>query len=80
MIWEGFVHGLNEILSQHLPEGTEDNHEKYMALQPIRQYFLFFLSLKSRHGCACYLLYPAFLLGLFFDPEAVGDMFLRNVS
>jgi hypothetical protein len=27
----------------------------------------------------CYLLHAGFLLGLFFDPEDGGDMFLRNV-
>jgi hypothetical protein len=30
-------------------------------------------------GCACYLLHAGFLLGLFFVPEDVGDMFLQNV-
>jgi hypothetical protein len=29
---------------------------------------------------ACYLLHTDFLVGLVFDPEDVGDMFLRNVS
>jgi hypothetical protein len=28
----------------------------------------------------CYLLYAGFFLGLFFDLEDVGDMFLRNVG
>jgi hypothetical protein len=27
-----------------------------------------------------YLLHACFLLGLFFDPEDGGDMFLRNVG
>jgi hypothetical protein len=27
-------------------------------------------------GSACYLLHAGFLLGLFFDPEDGGDMFL----
>jgi hypothetical protein len=30
-------------------------------------------------GSACYLLFASFLLGLFFDPEDGGDIFLRNV-
>jgi hypothetical protein len=29
---------------------------------------------------AHYLLHAGFLPGLFFDPEAGGDMFLRNVG
>jgi hypothetical protein len=27
----------------------------------------------------CYLLHSGFMLGLLFDPEAGGDMFLRNI-
>jgi hypothetical protein len=29
-------------------------------------------------GFACDLLHVAFLLGLFFDPDDEGDMFVRN--
>jgi hypothetical protein len=29
---------------------------------------------------ACYLLYAGFLLGPLFNPEDIGDMFLRNVG
>jgi hypothetical protein len=35
---------------------------------------------NNKQGTACYLLHPRFLLGLFFDPEDGGDMFLRNVG
>jgi hypothetical protein len=28
----------------------------------------------------CYLLHVGLLLGLFFDPEVGGDMFLRNAG
>jgi hypothetical protein len=33
-----------------------------------------------KQSSACYLLHPGLLLGLFFDPEDEGDMFLRNVD
>jgi hypothetical protein len=29
---------------------------------------------------ACYLLHVGFLLGLFFEPEDEGDMFLHNIG
>jgi hypothetical protein len=29
---------------------------------------------------ACHLLHAGFLLGLFFEPEDGGDMFLQNVG
>jgi hypothetical protein len=32
--------------------------------------------MKQANHSACYLLYAGFLLGLFFDPEDGGDMFL----
>jgi hypothetical protein len=32
------------------------------------------------HGIMSHLLNHGFLLGLFFDPEDRGDMFLRNVG
>jgi hypothetical protein len=35
---------------------------------------------RIRKYSACYLLPAGFLLGLFFDPEDGGDMFLRNVG
>jgi hypothetical protein len=35
---------------------------------------------QETRGCACHLIHADFLLGLFFDPEDVGDMFLRNVG
>jgi hypothetical protein len=31
-------------------------------------------------GSACYLLHAGFLLGLFFDTEDGGNMFLQNLS
>jgi hypothetical protein len=33
-----------------------------------------------KQGFTCFLLHVHFLLGLFLDPEDVGDMFLRSVS
>jgi hypothetical protein len=35
--------------------------------------------IRSVDGSACHLLHTGFLLGLFFDPEDRGDMFLRNM-
>jgi hypothetical protein len=34
----------------------------------------------NKKSSAFYLLHAGFLLGLLFDPENGGDMFLRNVS
>jgi hypothetical protein len=31
-------------------------------------------------GYACYIFHAGFLLGLFFEPEDTGDLFLRNVG
>jgi hypothetical protein len=36
--------------------------------------------MKSSSNCACYLLRVNLFLGLFFDPEGGGDIFLRNVG
>jgi hypothetical protein len=33
----------------------------------------------SKYGSACYLLHAGFFIGLFFDPEDGGYMFLRDV-
>jgi hypothetical protein len=38
------------------------------------------ISEKHLAYCACYLLHVAFILGLSFDPEDGGDMFLRNIG
>jgi hypothetical protein len=35
---------------------------------------------SSAGGCALYLLHAGFFVGLFFDPEDGGDMFLRDVG
>jgi hypothetical protein len=34
----------------------------------------------SNVGSACHLLHAGFSLGLFFDPDDGGDMFLRNIG
>jgi hypothetical protein len=36
--------------------------------------------LKMKATTLWYLLHAGFLLGLFFDPEDSGDMFLRNIG
>jgi hypothetical protein len=38
------------------------------------------LGSKNNPSSAFYLFHAGFLLGLFFDPEDVGDMLLLNVS
>jgi hypothetical protein len=35
---------------------------------------------KSQSGLACQLLFACYLLGLLFDPEDGGSVFLQNVS
>jgi hypothetical protein len=35
---------------------------------------------KNQHEAGSYLLQAGFFLGSFFDPEDVGDMFLRDVG
>jgi hypothetical protein len=35
---------------------------------------------EEEQGSACYLLQDGFLIGLFFEPEDGGDMFLRNAG
>jgi hypothetical protein len=36
--------------------------------------------LKSKPSFACHLLHAGFLLGVFFNPEDGGNMFLSNVG
>jgi uncharacterized membrane protein len=38
------------------------------------------VSFFKEQGFVCYLLYAGLLLGLFFDPEYEGDIFLRNLG
>jgi hypothetical protein len=38
------------------------------------------LRTSDKQSSACYLLPAGFLLALYFNPEAGGDMFLRNAS
>jgi hypothetical protein len=38
------------------------------------------LKINRRFGGTCRLFHAGFLLGLFFDPEDEGDVFLRNVG
>jgi hypothetical protein len=53
------------------PAQSTSHYHNYWVISPK------FISILSS---ACYLLYANFLLGLFFDPEDGGDIFLRNVG
>jgi hypothetical protein len=35
---------------------------------------------KKKPACACYLIHAGFVLGLYFDSEDGGDMFLQNIG
>jgi hypothetical protein len=46
---------------------------------PFTSSFPYNPKLRLADFSACYLLHDDFLLGLFFDPEDVGDVFFQNV-
>jgi hypothetical protein len=51
------------------------------VVQLVNKVFVYFEGEASMKQIAslCCLLHADFLLGLFFDPEDEGDIFLRNV-
>jgi hypothetical protein len=56
------------------PTGTDDLSYSFLLFSYIN------LSFWQEDWSACYLLHTGFLLGLFFNPEDGGDMFLQNVG
>jgi hypothetical protein len=65
-----------------------DTEQKSCVLNEISDMAVYFTSYventveetRMKQSPACYLLHANLLLGLPFDPEDVGDMFLRNVG
>jgi hypothetical protein len=56
-------------------------HDQKLSFSPRLYKVLFFNFFFTNAVCsACCLLYAGFLLGLLFDPEDRGDMFIRNVG
>jgi hypothetical protein len=53
-------------------------HKTYSIPFPQKNYWVNIIEAASR--LTCYLLQAGFLLGLFFDREDGGDMFLQNVG
>jgi hypothetical protein len=41
---------------------------------------LYLIGYNTTKSVECYLLHAGFLLGSFFHPEGVGDMFLQNIG
>lgn len=42
--------------------------------------FRYIMSCIREASSDCYLIHTNFLLGLFFDPEDLGDISLRNIN